>query len=100
MLWPAIVFGWPAAFSSIAITAVGLIGRRPWLVAVGAAVGGPFMFYLFGTPRFGVFAAFAWVCHLGAATALWRTRTRVAWLLFAPTVALTFYVALLVLRAR
>ena len=100
MHWAAIVFGWPGALSSIALSTIGLLLRRPVLVVAGAVVGLPFMFYLFATPRFSAFAAVVALFHLGAGVALWKRRTLVAWLLFIPTPLLTSYVAALVIGSR
>jgi hypothetical protein len=97
MHWAAIVFGWPGALSSIALSIIGLLLRRPVLVVMGAVVGLPFMLYLFATPRFWAFAAIAAQCHLGAGVALWKGRALVAWLLFIPTPLLTSYVAAVVI---
>ena len=66
------------------------------LVVLGAAAGLPFMFYLFGTPRFWPFAASAVPMHLAAAAALWQRLGPVAWLLFIPTPLLTGYVGAVV----
>ena len=93
MHWAAIVFGWPAALSSIVLSTVGLVIRWPMFVAVGAVVGLPFMFYLFMTPRFWLVALTAAPCHLCAALALARGRVILAWLLFLPAPLLTWYVA-------
>ncbi len=87
-----IVFGWPAAYASIALSSVGLVLRRPAVVWLGAFVGLPFMFYLFLTPRFGPLALLAALCHFVAAVVL-RRSTLLAWLLFIPTPLVTWYLA-------
>jgi len=92
MHWAAIVFGWPAAFTAVALSAVGLVIRRPALVWAGAGVGLPFMLYLLGAPRFWFLPAAAAPCHFAAASALARGSARLAWLLFLPTPLLTGYV--------
>lgn len=94
MHWAAIVFGWPAAFTAVLVSTAGLVVRFPALVAVGAVVGFPFMYYLFATPRFWQAAAIAAPCHFAAAMALAIQRPLLAWALFAPTPALTWYVAI------
>jgi hypothetical protein len=92
MNWVPIVFGWPAALTSMVVSAVGLTLRRPAIVWLGALVGLPFMFYLFLTPLFGPLAAAAALCHFGAAVAL-RRSTVLAWLLFVPTPLVTLSAA-------
>lgn len=93
MHWSAIVFGWPAAVTSIVLSTFGLLLRRPLLVWIGAFVGLPFMLYLFGTPRFWLFAAVAAPCHFSAARAAARHSRLLAWLLFVPTPVVTWYAA-------
>ena len=93
MHWAAIVFGWPAAFAAVLVSTTGLVLRFPALVAAGAVVACPFMYYLFATPRFWQVALIAAPCHFAAARALARQRPLLAWALFAPTPALTWYVA-------
>jgi len=89
----AIVFGWPAALTSILLSGAGLVFRRPAFVWVGAIVGLPFMFYLFLTPRFWLLAAVAAPCHFAAALALARRSALLAWLFFIPTPSVATYVA-------
>ena len=96
MPWVAIVFGWPAAVAAIAVSAAGLLTKRPALVWAGASLGLPFMVYLAGAPRFWFVPAAGVPCHFAAAIALNRGLTGLAWLLFAPTPLLTLYVAAVV----
>ena len=93
MHWAAIVFGWPGAITSIAVSTVGLLVQRVVLVVIGALVGLPFMFYLFATPRFWLLAVVAAPCHFAAAAAVARRWKLLAWLLFVPTPLVTWYVA-------
>jgi len=72
MHWAAIVFGWPAALTALALSASGLALRRPALVWAGAIVGLPFMLYLMGAPRFWFLPAIAAPCHFAAAAVLGR----------------------------
>ncbi len=96
MHWAAIVFGWPGALAAVAMSAGGLLIKRPALVWAGASLGLPFMVYLAGAPRFWFVPAVAVPCHFAAAVALGRRFTGLAWLLFMPTPLLTFYVATVV----
>jgi hypothetical protein len=97
MHWAAIVFGWPAAFTSVVLSCSGLAIDRAAYVWAGAFVGLPFMFYLFLTPGFWMFATMAALCHFGAAVALARRSRVLAWMLFLPTPLLMWYVATAVL---
>ena len=97
MHWAAVLFGWPAAITSVLASTAGLALRRPLLVWLGLLVGFPFMVYLLLTPRLWLFAAVALPCHVGAA-GLARRSPAVAWLLFLPTVLATVSTAVLVIR--
>ena len=96
MHWSAIVFGWPFAIGAIVLSAMGLLIRRASLVWVGACVGFPFMFYMFGAPRFWWLAAAAAPCHFAAAVAVSRRRLLLGWLLFVPTPVVTWYIAAII----
>ena len=94
----AVVLGCPAVITSILLTLAGIAASRWRLVLTGAAVGSPFLFYLFLTPRFRLVALPVALLHFGAAQAIARGY-RVAALAFAaPFVALAMVVATLVLR--
>lgn len=93
MHWAAIVFGWPAALTSIAVSGAGLLSQRAALVWIGAIIGLPFMYYLLGTPRFWPAAAAAVLTHFAAAVAVGLRWRLLAWLLFLPAPLLTSYVA-------
>ncbi len=97
MHWAAIIFGWPAASTAIGASAAGLLLRWPVLVLIGALVGLPFMYYLFATPRFWMFAALASLCHFAAVAAVAR-RPPLAGALFLPTPLLTWWVAAMITR--
>jgi hypothetical protein len=88
-----IIFGWPAVVTSIVITATG-IAVRSWFVAlIGAIIAIPFMFYLFGTPRFILVSVPVAIAHFSVAYAVYRGRRLPALVLFAPFVVLAAYVA-------
>jgi hypothetical protein len=91
MPWAAIVFGWPSAFGAIAIGWTGLVMRSAIVMLLGGVIGLGFMTYLSGAPAFWPLAVLAVACYFGAAAAMWRRRTRLAWLLFLPTPLLTVY---------
>ena len=94
----AVVFGWPAVITSILLTLTGIAISRWHLVMGGAAVGSPFLFYLFLTPRFRLVALPVALLHFGAAQAVARGHRVAALALVAPFVALAVVVAALVLR--
>jgi hypothetical protein len=94
----AVVFGWPAVIASILLTVAGIAVSRWRLVLGGAAVGSPFLFYLFLTPRFRLVALSVALLHFGAAQTAARGYRVAALALAAPFVALAMVVAALVLR--
>jgi hypothetical protein len=94
----AVVFGWPAVVASILLTLAGIAVSRWRLVLGGAAVGSPFLFYLFMTPRFRLVALPVALMHLAAARAVARGHRVAALALIAPFVALAAFVARLVIR--
>jgi hypothetical protein len=98
MTFIEIIFGWPAVVTSIVITATG-ITVRSWAVAlIGAIITIPFMFYLFGTPRFMLVSIPVAFAHFSVAYALDRGSRLFALVLFAPFVALAAYVFSIAIR--
>jgi hypothetical protein len=88
-----IFLGWPAIIGSLLLTLIGLAVRKPVVVAIGAALLLPFSFFLTRT----FFPAIILpLFQFGAAFALWRGRTRLAWLLLTP---LVLAIALLIFGA-
>ena len=79
------VFGWPLALSAIVLSTFGLL-RVDWrLVALGATLGAPSMFFVsLLIPLFAVIAIAVVTAHWLAALALRRDSIVTAWLLFAP----------------
>lgn len=98
MHWAAIVFGWPAVLTSIAVTILGLTAKRAALVVAGAVIALPFMFYLFASPRFTWIAVPVAVMHFASAYALHRGRVLLAWGGFLPFVITAGLVARLLTR--
>lgn len=97
MSWVPVIFGWPGALTSILLSAVGLVLKRPALVLAGAVVGLPFMFYVSGLPGTELLGILASASHFGAAAAMWRRRRLAASLLFVPTPTVTSYIAWLLM---
>lgn len=100
MPFVAVIFGWPAVMASILLTLAGIMSARWSLVLAGAAVGSPFLFYLFLTPRFRWVALPVAVLHFAAAGAVARRSRAAACVLVAPFVALAAVVAWHVINQR
>jgi len=98
MTFVEITFGCPAIITGIVVTTTG-IAVRSWGVAlIGAIIAVPFMFYLFGTPRFMLISVPVAFAHFSVAYVLYRGRRLSALVLFAPFVALAAYIFSLVAR--
>jgi hypothetical protein len=93
----AMLFGWPAVLASILVAAVGIMVKRAFVVLVGAALAMPFLFYLTGTPRFGLSAPVIAVLYLGAVYAVARLRRWIAWVLWLVFLAFAVWIAASVL---
>jgi hypothetical protein len=87
-MWPAIVFGWPAILLSIALSAMGIVRKKPAWLVVAAILVFPISFYLVGSPLVGWFAL---------AVPLSHQQTKVAWVLLAPFVAVSGWLAMMVM---
>ena len=61
MLWPTIVFGWPAAVLSLSLFGLALLTTHAWLGFIGAAIAAPFCADVSGYPLF------HWAGHLALA---------------------------------
>ena len=96
-MWPAIIFGWPAILGAIALSATGIIHGRPKLLIVGAVISLPFSFYLAGSPVFGWLGFIMPSSLVASAIASYHHHSGIAWSLFAPFVAVSGWLALLVL---
>ena len=96
-MWPAIVFGWPAILLSIALSAVGIVRKRPKWLVVAAIVALPFSLYLVGSPAFRWFGLAVPFLLVGAGIASYYGKTRVAWTLLAPFVGVSGWLAIVVM---
>ena len=90
-----IIFGWPAIITSILLSIAGVLLKRPiWLVIAGF-IGMPFAAYLTAASRLpGLLLPFF---QFGAAYAVKRQKTVLAWLLVAPIIILAVMLASVVL---
>ena len=95
--WPAIVFGWPAILLSIALSAVGIVRKRPRWLVVAAIVALPFSLYLAGTPAFGWLGLSIPLLLAGASVASRYDRPIVAWSLLVPYVGGIGWLAIVVM---
>ncbi len=95
--WPAIVFGWPAIVASIALSAMGIVRRRPKWLVVAAIVALPFSLYLAGTPAFGWLGLSIPLFLAGASVASRYNHPKVAWSLLVPYVGGIGWLAIVVM---
>ena len=89
-----IIFGWPAIITSILLSVAGLWLKKPVLLVVAGVVCLPFTYYLSGFRTPAVVLPFF---QFGAAYAISRQRTLLAWLLLAPLVLIAIILAYAVL---
>ena len=94
----AILFGWPAIVASVVLVMTGISLSRWPLTLAGAAVAMPFLLYVWASPRFGATTAVpVALLYFGAAWAVARGRTGMAFAFSAPFLALVTLMARLVL---
>jgi len=90
-----ICFGWPAIIASILLAIAGLLMKKPRLLVIAGVVFLPFTYYLSNGLRNPLvimpFLLFA------SAFAIRRQNTRLAWLLLAPLLIVTLWLAFVVL---
>jgi hypothetical protein len=92
-----IIFGWPAILGSQVISAVGIVIRKPWVVALGGLICIPFAFYLSGYQAVRFFAFLLPLFQFGSAWALRANRKMLAWILLFPLAGVSVVLAYLVL---
>ena len=96
MHWAQVVFGWPTALGAIVLSVFGLLRVTWWLVALGATLALPSMFYVWLlTPLVAVPVVAG---HWLAVFALWKDRIVTAWLLFTPALVVTALFVLVATR--
>lgn len=87
-----IVFGFPAAFFSLLISALGILREKYGLVILGAILFVPFSYYLSGAPGSAGLPLLLPVFQVGSALAVRENKNRWAWILFAPALLVTLWV--------
>lgn len=73
----AILFGWPSLVAALLLAAVGILRRRPGIVAIGAILSLPIALYIASSPGYPLLGLIAPV-SLGVAS--WRCAQRPFWL--------------------
>ena len=91
-VWP-LLLGWPAVAVGVLFTFFAVLRRSFKLALLGTLLEIPFMWYLFGTPRFKVLALPVLAANLAAVLALSRGNRGIALMLFMPFVYVAIFVA-------
>ena len=89
----AFLFGFPGAFLSLLVSAVGIAKNKYWLVLICALLFLPFTYYLYGSPAF--FSGFVFLLPLlqfGSALAVFKKKRTLAWLLLAPSIVMVLWI--------
>jgi hypothetical protein len=92
-----IVFGWPAIIASLALSAAGIPWQKLVLLIIGAMISVPFAWYLSGYPAVRSAAILIPLMVGGAAYAVHKNKTAIAWLLLAPFILTAGILAYLVI---
>jgi len=92
-----IIFGWPAILSSQVLSAVGILKRKPWVVALGGLLCVPFAFYLSGYQAVRFSAFLLPLFQFASAWALRANRKILAWILLFPLAGVSVVLAYIVL---
>jgi hypothetical protein len=92
-----IIFGWPAIILSLAISAIGILKKWPWMLVAGGLVCAPFALYLSGFPVFRFIALLLPFFQFGAAWAVHAKRKYLAWILLLPMIGVSVFLAIIVL---
>lgn len=95
--WPAILFGWPAIITAIALSIAGVIRKKPAWFVVAVVLVIPFSFYLTGSPRFGWMGLTIPLLLVGAAISVRFGKPGMAWFFLALLSLLCSWLAFIVL---
>jgi hypothetical protein len=88
-----LIFGFPAAFLSLLLSAIGVLKEKYWLVIISAVLFVPFSYYLSGSPGLAGLPILLPGFQVGSAIAV-REKSRLwAWLLLVPAFFAAFWVA-------
>ena len=90
-----IIFGWPGAVTSLALSVAGLITKRYWLLLVGAVLLIPSTYYLGGGPGIYRLIMLVPLFQLGSAFAIYKNKILLAWSLLVPALLAVAYLLFL-----
>jgi len=91
------IFGWPGVLLAMLTYGLALASRRAAVAYAAAALSAPFLLYASGYPRIHVMGLAVLAANIAAAVLIARRRAGLAALLLVPYVALTSWIASLVL---
>jgi len=80
--------GWPGILLSLALSFIGIARRKINLCLAGAILVFPFAYYLAGSPTFRIIGLLLPLFQFGVALAVRERRTKTAWLLLLPFLAI------------
>jgi hypothetical protein len=92
-----LLIGWLGIISSLAISIAGVIRSKPVWLIIGAMLAVPFSWYLSGWPLFQYIGLLLPLFQLGAAVAIQRHVTWLAWLLLLPFAGIAAWLGITVL---
>jgi hypothetical protein len=88
-----LIFGFPAAFLSLLLSAIGVLKEKYWLVIIGALLFVPFSYYLSGSPGLAGLPILLPGFQVGSAIAVREKSKLWAWLLLVPAFFAALWVA-------
>lgn len=86
------LFGLPAVFVSLVVSALGVLKNKFWLVILGAVLFIPFSYYLNGSPNLRGFAILLPLFQMGSAAAVRENNKTWAWILLLPALLASLWV--------
>ena len=97
-LLPQIIFGWPFIIAALILSVAGVATKLPKYLVAGAIFFMPPSLYMSGLPPIRWLAFLLPFCILGAAYFVQKNRSGIAWTLLLPPVAVTAWLAYLVME--
>jgi len=79
-----LIFGFPAVFLSLLVSAIGVVKEKYWLVIIGAVLFIPFSYYMNGAFGGSGFPMLLPLLQMGSAAAVYEKNKLWAWLLLVP----------------
>jgi len=86
------IFGFPAVFLSLLVSAIGILKEKVWLVVIGAVLFAPFSYYLSGAPGLAGLPILLPGFQVGSAIAVREKNKLWAWLLLVPALFAALWV--------